>query len=99
MCPMGEFLQAPCACQGFMEIVTYQYKNSRGCRRVKLCDIIQDDKVRQLSHVAIKLFVCMTTLPMPCSTLILNSFTISVRYKCLATFPIAASLLVKHGFH
>ena len=34
-----------------------------------------------------------------CSTLIFSSLTISVRYKCAATFSIAISLSLKHEFH
>ena len=37
--------------------------------------------------------------PYPTQTLIFNSLTSSARHKCAATFPIATSLSVKHGFH
>ena len=36
---------------------------------------------------------------LPCSTLIFNSLTVSVRHKCVVAFPTATSLHVKHGIH
>ena len=36
---------------------------------------------------------------LPCSTRISNSLTISVRHKCVATFPTATSLIVSFFFH
>ena len=65
--------------------------------------IMQRDSLFELIHYTKKdiqrLIICNVVTILLCSTLIFNFLTINVRYKCVATFPVATSLSMMHGFH
>lgn len=50
------------------------------------------DDIESMNHYTKYIFSVVTTLP--CSIVIFNSLIIIVRYKCVAIFPIATSLII-----